>query len=225
LALILHIETATSNCSVSVSENEHILATIELDEGYTHAENLHPFIDQLFKKTKIEPKQLNAVAVSAGPGSYTGLRIGVSAAKGICYALNIPLIAVNTLQILCAAAIKLIDEKNVILCPMIDARRMEVYTAMYDGELNELGAAEAKIVDEQSTKDLDKGKTIYFFGDGMPKCKTLLQNISDAKFIDGISPSSSKMLNLALTKYNAKQFEDIAYFEPMYLKEYFFKTK
>jgi tRNA threonylcarbamoyladenosine biosynthesis protein TsaB len=224
LALILHIETATSNCSVSISDNERVLATIELDAGYTHAENLHPFIDQLFKKTKTEPKQLNAVAVSAGPGSYTGLRIGVSAAKGICYALNIPLIAVNTLQILCAGAIKLIDEKNVILCPMLDARRMEVYTAMYDKELNELNAAEAKIIDEQSTKDLDKAKVTYFFGDGMPKCKTLLQNISDAKFIDGITPSSSEMLNLALTKYNAKQFEDIAYFEPMYLKEYFFKT-
>jgi len=225
LALILHIETATSNCSVSISDHEHVLATIELNEGYTHAENLHPFLDQVFKKTNIQPKQLNAVAVSAGPGSYTGLRIGVSAAKGICYALNIPLIAVNTLEVLCAAAIKRIEETNVILCPMLDARRMEVYTAMYDRGLNVIHATEAKIIDEQSLSDLTKPHVTYFFGDGMPKCRSLLQNISNAKFIEDITPSSSQMLNLALTKYNAKQFEDIAYFEPMYLKEYFFKTK
>jgi len=225
LAILLHIETATSNCSVSLSDEEHILATVELNEGYTHAENLHPFIEQLFKKTNLNPNQLNAIAVSAGPGSYTGLRIGVTAAKGLCYALNIPLISVNTLQILSAQAVKLIIEKDVILCSMLDARRMEVYTAAYNQELLEIKKTEAKIVAENSVNEFRMDRTTYYFGDGMPKCKALLQTISGAKFLDNIIPSSTNMLNLALTKYKAKQFEDIAYFEPMYLKEYFFKTK
>ncbi|MBK6522134.1 MAG: tRNA (adenosine(37)-N6)-threonylcarbamoyltransferase complex dimerization subunit type 1 TsaB [Bacteroidia bacterium] len=225
MAVILHIETATSNCSVSLSDGERVLATIELNEGYTHAENLHPFIEQLFKKTNLKPEHLNAVALSAGPGSYTGIRIGTSAAKGFCYALNIPLIAINTLQVLSAGAVKLIAEKDVILCPMLDARRMEIYTAAYNDQLLETKKTEAKIVDENSVKEFRPDKITYYFGDGMPKCKTLLQTHSGAKFLDNIVPSSSNMLNLALTKYKAKQFEDIAYFEPLYLKEYFFKTK
>jgi tRNA threonylcarbamoyladenosine biosynthesis protein TsaB len=223
LAVLLHIETATSNCSVSVSDNEQILATVELNEGFTHAEHLHPFIEQALQKAKLTPSQLNAIAVSEGPGSYTGLRIGVSAAKGLCFALNIPLISVNTLQSLSVAAIKLITEKDVIFCPMLDARRMEVYTAMFDSELNDLETTQPKIIDEQSVKAFDKGKFIYFFGDGMPKCKALLQQIKNAKFIEDLVPSSTNMLNLALTKYKNQQFEDIAYFEPLYLKEYFFK--
>lgn len=225
MAIILHIETATSNCSVSLSDDDRILTTIELNEGFTHAENLHPFIEQLFKKTNLKPEHLNAVALSVGPGSYTGLRIGTSAAKGLCYALNIPLIGINTLQNLSAGAIKLIVEKDVILCPLLDARRMEVYTAAYNDELLETKKTEAKIVDENSVREFASKNTTYFFGDGMPKCKTLLQTIPGVKFIDNIIPSSANMLNLALIKYKAKQFEDIAYFEPLYLKEYFFKTK
>ncbi len=208
-----------------MSDDEQLLATVELNEGLTHAENLHPFIQELFKRTSLTPKHLNAVAVSAGPGSYTGLRIGLSAAKGLCYALNIPLISLNTLQILSAGAIKLIDEKNVTLCAMLDARRMEIYTAAYNDQLLEVRSTEAKIIGETSVKDLASDKIIYFFGDGMPKCKTLLQTIAGAKFLENIIPSSANMLNLALTKYKTKQFEDIAYFEPLYLKEYFFKTK
>ncbi len=225
MAVILHIETATSNCSVSVSNDEQIRATVELNEGFTHAEHLHPFIEQTLSKVNLKPAGLNAVAVSAGPGSYTGLRIGVSAAKGLCFALKIPLIAVNTLQNLSAGAVKLINEKDVILCPMLDARRMEVYTAQFDMQLKEIGKTEPLIVDENSIKIFDNGNTIYFFGDGMPKCKELLQKIKGAKFIESLTPSSTNMLNLALTKYKSKQFEDIAYFEPSYLKEYFFKTK
>ncbi len=225
MAVILHIETATSNCSVSLSNAENILATIELNDGYTHAENLHPFIEKLFLQSNLKPTDLHAVAVSVGPGSYTGLRIGVSAAKGLCYALNIPLIAINTLQILSAGAVKLIQEKDVILCAMLDARRMEVYTGTYDLALNELSKTEALIVTENSTKQFETDKTIYFFGDGMPKCKEMLQNIKGSKFIDGLVPSSVHMPELALKKYKSKQFEDIAYFEPLYLKEYLFKTK
>lgn len=223
--MILHIETATGNCSVSLSDGETVLTSVELNEGYTHAENLHPFIEQLFKRTNLVPTQLQAVAVSAGPGSYTGLRIGVSAAKGICYALNIPLISINTLQILSAGAIKLIQEKDVLLCAMLDARRMEVYTGTFDTHLNEVKRTEPLIVTENSAKELFTGKTTYFFGDGMPKCKGILKNIPGAKFINDLIPSSTNMLNLALTKYKRQQFEDIAYFEPLYLKEYLFKTK
>lgn len=223
--MILHIETATGNCSVSLSDEETVLASVELNEGYTHAENLHPFIEQLFKRTNLTPTQLQAVAVSAGPGSYTGLRIGVSAAKGICYALDIPLISINTLQILSAGAIKLIQEKDVLLCAMLDARRMEVYTGIFDNHLNEVKRTEPLIVTEDSVKELQTGKTTYFFGDGMPKCKEILKNIPGAKFINDLIPSSTNMLNLALTKYKRQQFEDIAYFEPLYLKEYLFKTK
>lgn len=225
MAILLHIETATSNCSVSLSNDDRIIAIKELNEGFTHAENLHPFIDQLLESTNLKPEHLNAVALSIGPGSYTGLRIGTSAAKGFCYALNIPLIAINTLQVLCAGAVKLITEKDVILCPMLDARRMEVYTAAYNDQLVEIKKTEAKIIDENSVKEFDLNKTTYYFGDGMPKCKSLLETISGAKFINNVIPSSSNMLNLALTKYKAQQFEDIAYFEPLYLKEYFFKTK
>jgi tRNA threonylcarbamoyladenosine biosynthesis protein TsaB len=225
LAVLLHIETATSNCSVSLSDGDSILASAELNDGYTHAENLHPFIDQLLKKTQVSPVKLQAVAVSAGPGSYTGLRIGLSAAKGMCYALNIPLIGINTLQILSAGALKLIEEKDVLLCAMLDARRMEVYTATFDSELKEVKAAEPLIADETTVQKLDHGKTTYFFGDGMPKCKELLKNIPNARFVDNLIPSSTNMVHLALTKYKSAQFEDIAYFEPFYLKEYFFKTK
>jgi tRNA threonylcarbamoyladenosine biosynthesis protein TsaB len=223
LAVLLHIETATTNCSVSVSDKEQILATVELNEGFTHAEHLHPFIEQALLKAAIKPAQLNAVAVSAGPGSYTGLRIGLSAAKGLCFALNIPLISINTLQNLSAGALKLIEEKDVILCPMLDARRMEIYTAQFDEQLNEIEKAQPKIMDEKSVNSFDKGKTAYFFGDGMPKCKALLQTIKGAKFIENLVPSSTHMLKLALTKYKDQHFEDIAYFEPLYLKEYFFK--
>lgn len=225
MVVILHIETATTNCSVSVSANEQILATVELNEGFTHAERLHPFIEQTLQKANLAPSHLNAVAVSGGPGSYTGLRIGVSAAKGLCFALNIPLISVNTLQNLSAGAFKLISEKDVILCPLLDARRMEVYTALFDDQLNEIGKTQPMIIDEHSVKSFEKGKTIYFFGDGMPKCKELLEKNPKAKFINGIVPSSAHMLKLSLTKYKQQQFEDIAYFEPLYLKEYFFKTK
>ena len=223
--MILHIETATGNCSVSVSDDEQILATVELNEGFTHAEHLHPFIEQALQQANLKPTQLNAVAVSAGPGSYTGLRIGLSAAKGLCYALNIPLISVSTLQSLSAGAVKFVEKEDALLCPMLDARRMEVYTAMFDRELNEIKKTEPKIMDENSIKEFDKGKTIYFFGDGVPKCKELLEKIRGSKFIEGFVPSSKHMIAIALKKYSDQQFEDVAYFEPFYLKEYFFKTK
>lgn len=224
MALLLHIDTATTNCSVSISENERLLDTIELNEGYTHAENLHTFMKQLLQRNSLEPKQLNAISVSSGPGSYTGLRIGVSAAKGLCFALKIPLIGISTLQIMSAAIPKEPLAKDTLLVPMIDARRMEVYCTIFDLELNPMSATEAMIIDEETVKMFQKDQPMLFFGDGMPKCKELLNSIANARFADGIIPSSRFMAALASSKYHANDFENTAYFEPNYLKE-FYTTK
>ena len=218
MAFILNIETATTNCSVSISEKGQTLHTIELNEGFSHAENLHTFIQTVLTEASLKIEQLNAVAVSSGPGSYTGLRIGVSAAKGICYALSIPLLSINTLKVLSAREWAL--EEGVLLCPMLDARRMEVYTAIYDQNLNEVKQTEAKIITEESISDYNLNKPILFFGDGMSKCKTLLSGIPNAKFKDDLIPSASNMSKLAYDLFLCKQFEDVAYFEPFYLKDY-----
>lgn len=218
MAFILNIETATTVCSVSISENDKLLAIKELNNGYTHAENLHVFIDELLVQTNINVKQLNAVAVSKGPGSYTGLRIGVSAAKGLCYTLNIPLISLNTLQII-ANGIEHRDS-NALYCPMLDARRMEVYTAVYNSILDEVLPTEALIVNETTIEKLNTSQNIYFFGDGMPKCRELLQTLPKAQFIENINPSSKNMGTLCYQKFINNQFEDVAYFEPFYLKDF-----
>ena len=225
MAYLLYIETATSNCSVTISENNKPLYTLEKNEGFTHAENLHLFIQELLKKAGIKINELNAVVVSEGPGSYTGLRIGISAAKGICYALNIPLISVNTLLIMANQLRNKITEENILLCPMLDARRMEVYTAIYDAELKAIVLPNAKIISADTISEFHKNKIIYFFGDGMPKCKELLETNTLAKFIEGIVPSSTHMVNLGYAKFENKQFEDVAYFEPNYLKEFYTKAQ
>lgn len=223
MAFILNIETSTTVCSVSISENDTLLASKEIDNGYSHAENLHVFIKELLTETNLNPNDLNAVAVSKGPGSYTGLRIGVSSAKGLCYALNIPLISINTLQIL-ANCIENKNEKY-FYCPMLDARRMEVYTAVYDFNLNEDLPTEALIVDEQSIEKYKKYPSIYFFGDGMPKCKELLSALPNANFIEEVKPSAKNMVNLSYQKIINKQFEDVVYFEPFYLKDFMITSK
>lgn len=223
MAFILNIESATTVCSVSISENDNLIALKEIDNGYTHAENLHVFIDELLKQTNVKPQQLSAVAVSKGPGSYTGLRIGVSAAKGLCYALNIPLISINTLQVLTNSITTKIDD--VFYCPMLDARRMEVYTAVYDANLNEVAPTEALIVDELSIKKYKNYTNIYFFGDGMLKCKELLSVLPNANFINDIKPSAKSMVKLSHLKYINKQYEDLIYFEPFYLKDFMIVTK
>ncbi len=225
MAYLLYIETATSNCSVTISENNKPLYTLEKNEGFTHAENLHLFIKEVIKKAGIEINALNAVVVSEGPGSYTGLRIGHSTAKGICFALNIPLIAVNTLLVMANEALSKITKENVLLCPMLDARRMEVYTAIYDAELKAIVLPNAKIISADTISEFHKNKIIYFFGDGMPKCKELLETNTLAKFIEGIVPSSTHMVNLGYAKFENKQFEDVAYFEPNYLKEFYTKAQ
>ena len=220
----MNIETATTVCSVALSENGKALALKEVNNGYTHSENLTVFIEDLFSQTGCKPSELEAVAVSKGPGSYTGLRIGVSTAKGLCYGLGIPLISVSTLQAMAYRFINAPDRnlnfQNSILCPMLDARRMEVYCALYDVQLNEVGPVQAKIIDAHSFEEQLRDKTIYFFGDGAAKCTQILNVHSTAVFSEGGDPSATALISFAEEAFKAGRFESVAYFEPYYLKDF-----
>ena len=217
MALFLLIETATKSCSVSLSsENKIIACKEEVNEQYSHAEKLTVFITELFKTQDFTIKDLDAVAVSKGPGSYTGLRISVSTAKGFCYALDIPLISVSTLKAMAFGMAQ--KEKSDLYCPMIDARRMEVYNAFYNSTNKEIRGIQADIIEACSyQKELDK--KVLFFGDGAEKCKQMIQH-PNARFIDGFFPSSKDMLEIANEKFAEKDFEDVVYFEPFYLKDF-----
>lgn len=219
MPLILNIETSTTLCSVSLAKEGKVIACKEMNEGFTHAENLHVFVEEVLAKANKTVKDLNAIAVGSGPGSYTGLRIGVSAAKGLAYALNIPLIGVNTLQTMAAMAIKE-NPTDILFCPMLDARRMEVYTAVYDKNLNAIKKTSAQIVSEDGLDFFRTGKAICFFGDGMPKCKVILKNIPSSHFSENIVPSAEGLAQLSYKKYQKQQFENVAYFEPFYLKDF-----
>lgn len=222
MAIILHIESSSTVCSVCLSDDQKILGIKEVDNGYSHAENLHVFINDLLNSCSVTPKQLQAVSVSSGPGSYTGLRIGFAAAKGLCFALKIPLITIDTLKILSVEAKNKATNPG-LLCPMIDARRMEVYSALFDFDLNLILPSKPLIVDESNIDFFQSNHPIYFFGDGMNKSKELFsKHIEKAHFIENIKASSKNMIKLAFEKYNQNQFENIAYAEPNYLKEFFF---
>ncbi|MDT7832665.1 tRNA (adenosine(37)-N6)-threonylcarbamoyltransferase complex dimerization subunit type 1 TsaB [Flavobacteriaceae bacterium S356] len=216
MAIILNIETSTKNCSVSIADNGKIIALKELvDMKYSHAEKLHPFISEVTKEANIELSQIDAVAVSKGPGSYTGLRIGVSAAKGLAFAFNIPLISVNTLKSLAMS----IQFDTGVVISMLDARRMEVYSAVFDASFEEVRAIEAEIIDENSFQEyLEEGK-VHFLGDGAQKCKEIITH-SNAIFIDDKFPSAREMAALSYHKYEQNDMEDVAYFEPFYLKDF-----
>ena len=216
MSYILNIETATTNCSVSLSKEGEILVLKEdYNTNYSHAESLHMFIEEVIIASKIKPSQIDAIAVSKGPGSYTGLRIGVSAAKGLCYALNKPLISVATLQSL-ANQVTINDG---IIVAMLDARRLEVYSAIFDKNHNKIRETKAQILDENSFKDyLEKGK-VYFIGDGVEKTKTLIKH-SNAIYIEDKLPSAKEMSKLSYDKYKKNNIEDVAYFEPYYLKDF-----
>jgi tRNA threonylcarbamoyladenosine biosynthesis protein TsaB len=223
MSFILNIDTSSINCSVAISKNDQLLALVEKAEANIHASQITLFIEEACKKAKIRINELNAVAVSKGPGSYTGLRIGVSTAKGICYALSIPLIAVDTLKSLTRAAIEIQNNNDSIYIPMIDARRMEVYTKVFDHKLNVLQETEALILDEQTfSKFFQYKKKIILFGDGAEKTKSLIDS-RDVQYLDLQHPSSKNMTQEAFELFNNKQFEDTAYFEPYYLKEFYFK--
>lgn len=216
---ILNIETATKNCSVSIAENgKTIICNQIAEEGYSHAERLHVFIEESIAAAGITFKDLVAVAVSQGPGSYTGLRIGVSAAKGLCYALEIPLIAVDTLQALAAQA----TIENGLIVPMLDARRMEVYSAIFSNKLEVKRAILAEVITEDSFQEYDE--TLYFVGDCADKCKEVLTQYNFV-FLEEIKyPSANEMSALSYAKFLKNDFADVAYFEPYYLKDFMITT-
>jgi tRNA threonylcarbamoyladenosine biosynthesis protein TsaB len=190
------------------------------DEGMNHAALLSVFIAEALETLKPTGKKLDAVSVSSGPGSYTGLRIGVSTVKGLCYSYEIPMIAVSTLEVMTVAALKVLDNADVALfCPMIDARRMEVYAAFYNSELNLVREIAADIIDENSYQHILNEQPVYFFGNGADKCKTALSH-SNARFLENITPLAENMIALAEKAYTAQQFVDVAYYEPFYLKEF-----
>ena len=221
MAIILNIETSTSVCSVALSVDGVVKAIKESHIKNAHAESITLFSEEVIKKAGFTFNNLDAVAVSKGPGSYTGLRIGVSTAKGFCYALDIPLISVNTLKAMAFGMIEQLDQHEVYLyCPMIDARRMEVYTAVYNHRLESLLETRAEIIDDNSFEELLLKTKIIFGGDGSAKCKTVLSQNKNALFIDEFYPSSSFISFLAEEKYNNSTFEDVAYFEPFYLKDF-----
>lgn len=213
---ILHLETSTKNCSVAFSKDGQLLSLCEeYDDKYGHSEKLHQFVEWTLEGAEIKMKDLDAVCVSKGPGSFTGLRIGVSAAKGFCYGLNIPLLSLTSLEILAQTQI---GKDYDLIIPMIDARRMEVYTAVFDSNGKQISETEAKILDENSFSRF-KDKKIVFVGDGVEKSKTILQ-LPNADFIEGVHPSAKSMIGPAETKLKKGEFEDVAYFEPFYLKEF-----
>ena len=214
---ILHIETSSKNCSVAISDGEDLLCVCEeVSENYKQSESLHTFVEWALEGAEISLKDLDAVCLGMGPGSYTGLRIGSSAAKGFCYGLKIPLIAVNSLETMIEP---FLSQNFDYIIPLLDARRMEVYTAVFDGiSGNMITETEAKILDETSFQEF-KDKKVIFVGDGAAKAREILQ-LPDAEFNETIYPSARYLVKKAVGKFNNKEFENVAYFEPFYLKEF-----
>jgi tRNA threonylcarbamoyladenosine biosynthesis protein TsaB len=212
---ILYLETSSKNCSVAISDDEKLLClTEEVSENYKQSESLHTFVEWALEGAGISIKDIEAVSLGKGPGSYTGLRIGASSAKGFCYGLKVPLIAVNSMESMIEP---FLGRNYDFVIPMIDARRMEIYTAVYDGETgDEVSSTEAKILDENSFGEF-KDKKILFIGDGAEKAKEILQ-LPNAEFNKDVYPSAKYLIQKTIKKINQKEFEDIAYFEPFYLK-------
>lgn len=220
MSCILHIETSTSVCSVAVSQDGACIYEQADHEGGHHSERLGGFVDSALSSAESHAIPLDAVAVSGGPGSYTGLRIGVSMAKGVSYGRQVPLIAVPTLQLLCVPVLlRELVEEGALLCPMIDARRMEVYAALYDRALREVRGVQADVVDADTYRPwLDRGP-VYFFGNGAAKCMDSIHH-PNARLIEGVEPLAKHMMPLAERRLMQGQTEDVAYYEPAYLKEF-----
>jgi len=223
MSLILQIETATTVCSVALAQDGVVLACKEVEQRNIHAEKITVFIDEILNAVGKSYANLDAIAVSSGPGSYTGLRIGVSTAKGLSFALDKPLIAVETLAAM-ADGFRLQDEigaaNKVLLCPMIDARRMEVFTAVFDVHGNIVKPVSAEIIDDHSFSAQLQTQVMIFFGDGAEKCRDVLEAHANARVIDGFANSAVHLTKRAKEKYLAKEFVDVAYFEPYYLKDF-----
>ncbi len=221
---IIHIETSTSVCSAALSRDGVVQCHFENFDGPSHASLLGAYVKELMTFARDKEIKVEAVAVSSGPGSYTGLRIGVSEAKGLCFGLGVPLISVPTLELLaCATMFRNYFEEDVLYCPMIDARRMEVYAAVYDNALNSVAPVGAYVVDEHTFAHLLDNHRIVFSGDGSTKCKEVIKH-PNAIFVDNIVPLATDMLALAERAFRNGKFEDVAYFEPFYLKEFIATT-
>jgi tRNA threonylcarbamoyladenosine biosynthesis protein TsaB len=219
MSYILNIETATKNCSVALAfEGKTILCREISEAGYSHAEKLHVFIEEVLQESGVTFQDLKAIAVSQGPGSYTGLRIGVSAAKGLCFALNIPLIAVDTLQSLATQ----VSETDGLIIPMLDARRMEVYSAIFNNKYENIRGIEAEIITSDSFASITE--KIYFVGDCAEKCQTVLTNENFVFLKSIVYPSANEMSALSFKKFIASEWADLAYFEPFYLKDFMVTT-
>lgn len=214
---ILHIETSSKNCSVAISDSENLLCLCEeVSDNYKQSESLHSFVEWALEGAEISLKDLDAVSLGKGPGSYTGLRIGAASAKGFCYGLKLPLIAVNSLD---SMVEEFANQGFELIIPLIDARRMEVYTAYFDGKSGKMiSETEAKILDENSFSEL-VNKKILFIGDGAKKAQEIL-HLPNAEFKSDIYPSAKGLIKKSVEKFNQKQFEDVAYFEPFYLKDF-----
>lgn len=222
MAFLLALETTTKNCSVALFEDRKLLSSREHNtKEYSHAEQLTLFIQDVLVQAKIKLNQIDCIVLSEGPGSYTGLRIGTSTAKGLCYSLDVPLVSVSTLQ---AMALQISESYSYkFYCPMIDARRMEVFSAIYDQSNNQIREIKADIIDDSSYSDFLEDKML-FFGDGALKCKHIIHH-PNARFVEGIFPSAKDMGILAFKKFKNKHFEDVAYFEPFYLKDFLIGRK
>ncbi len=222
MAVILNLETATTNCSVSVGKNGNILVLKEDNTpNYSHSEQLHVFIKNAMDIASVSFSDLDAIAVSKGPGSYTGLRIGVSAAKGLCFALDIPLISIATLE---SMAHQVRAGTSDFIIPVLDARRMEVYSAVFDSNFDQIRETKAEIITESSfSRYAERGKT-RLLGPGAKKCSEVL-NHANLVFMDTVTPSAKEMSKLSFTKYQKSDFEDVAYFEPYYLKDFIVQGK
>ncbi|WP_152286901.1 tRNA (adenosine(37)-N6)-threonylcarbamoyltransferase complex dimerization subunit type 1 TsaB [Flavicella marina] len=216
MSYILNFDTATKNCSVSIGRNGEMVAFEEVNtENYSHSEKLHLFVENVLQKAQIEFSDLAAVCVGKGPGSYTGLRIGVSAAKGICFALDIPLISLESLEILANS----ITINEGVVIPMLDARRLEVFSAVFDKNGLQIRGTKAEVLDENSYDDYLSSDKVYFVGDAVKKTKDIIIH-KNAIFIESKFPSALDMVTLSEKKYKNAVFEDVAYFEPYYLKDF-----
>jgi tRNA threonylcarbamoyladenosine biosynthesis protein TsaB len=221
MALILSLETSTDVCSVALHDDQVLVGESSISEPQAHASRLAPLIQQLLSSFSVSPAQLKAVAVSAGPGSYTGLRIGASTAKGICFALGIPLVSVPTLHLIAYQG-SFANPDGALLCPMIDARRMEVYMQVFDKELKIIRNVEAVVIDENSFSELLGQHKMLFFGNGAGKCREVIRN-ANAVFLEGISPSATFLGDLAVRKFQSGDVEDVVSFKPFYLKDFIAK--
>ncbi|QWX84089.1 tRNA (adenosine(37)-N6)-threonylcarbamoyltransferase complex dimerization subunit type 1 TsaB [Cellulophaga sp. HaHaR_3_176] len=218
MAIILNLETATTNCSVSLAKEGQLLALKEFDSAsFSHAEQLHLFIEDVLKEAEVSLKEVNAIAVSKGPGSYTGLRIGVSAAKGLCFSLDIPLIAIATLE---SMVVQSIGDSIDFVIPVLDARRMEVYSCVFDKNMKEIRETKAEIIDENSFSEFAAKGKVLLLGSGVEKCIEMLSVNGNFSFNTKVIPSSKEMAMLSYKKFKENNLENVAYFEPYYLKDF-----